>query len=472
MNVLLELSVIPLIAALFSAAVRSRIVVRRTVAVLMWAQTALALYLLLPVFNGARLAMPSADFLIDKTAASFIILTVIVVSASVTHASVLYGQERQTHDSRMFFAFTSIFMVAMIAVFTCNNLAVMWICIEASTLFSAPLVYLERTKTAVEATWKYLIICSVGIAFALLGTVMIFAAGQSTANSEGSLQISQLVLNAPKLDSSLLRLGFVFCFIGYGTKAGVFPLHNWLPDAYSEAPSPACAIFSGALINCALFGIFRISQIVLASKNGHIGFEMMAIVVAGAISALAASLFLINQHNLKRMWAYSSIENVGIMLVAIGIGSGSLFLLQAINHSVAKVAMFLQSGNVIRVTGSKRLSNLHGLISFAPEQALLLALTTCAVMGVPPFGTFCSELSVLVSSADARLWVVAGMLIVSLTVSFIAVCLHVGRIVCGTPRPDYRRLPAFTSCAMPLLLLASSLALGFLFNSHVWNLLK
>ena len=469
MNVLLELFIIPVIAAVVSGAIKSSLIVRRTVSTLMWCETALAVYLLLPVFHGAKLPLPS-DFLIDKTAAAFIILTIVVVSASVTHASTLYGQERQTHDPRMFFAFTSIFMVAMIAVFACDNLGFMWICIEASTLFSAPLVYMERTKNAVEATWKYVIICSVGIAFALLGTVMIFASGQSGHNSEGSLQITQLMQNAPLLDYPLLRLGFIFCFIGYGTKAGVFPLHNWLPDAYSEAPSPACAIFSGALINCALFGIYRISQVVMASKHGSGGFEMIAI--AGGISAVAASLFLINQHNLKRMWAYSSIENVGIMLIAIGIGSGSLFLLQAINHAIAKVAIFLQSGNVIRVTGSKRLSNLHGLISFAPEHALLLALTTCAVMGVPPFGTFCSEISVLASTADVRYWGVALMMIFSLTVSFIAVAMHIGRVVCGTPRADYRRLPAFSSCAMPVLLLASSLALGFMFSPHIWNLLK
>jgi hydrogenase-4 component F len=208
----------------------------------------------------------------------------------------------------------------------------------------------------------------------------------------------------------------------------------------------------------------------MASHHGAQSLQLMAMV--GAITAVAASLFLINQHNLKRMWAYSSIENVGIMLIAIGLGSGQLFVIQAVNHAIAKVAIFLQSGNVIQVAGSKRLSNVHGLIVFAPEHALLLAMTTCAVMGVPPFGTFGSEVNILMSAADCKSWLVAIMMIFAVSVSFIAVSMHIGRMVLGTPRTDYRRLPALTTCAMPALLLASSLALGYVFSPAVWYLFK
>lgn len=436
---------------------------------MMWLQLGLSVYLLWPALTGSTMVF-SDDLMVDQMAALLMLTTVGAVATAATHASTLYSGERLTHDPRLFFACTSIFLIAMMAVFACNNLGFMWIFIEASTLFAAPLVYLDRTKHAVEATWKYVIICGVGVAFALLGTVVIFASGQVQSYADGTLLITRLIAKAPQLDYSMVRLGFIFCVIGYGTKAGIFPLHNWMPDAYSEAPAPACAMFSGALINCALFAIYRISQIVIASTHGE--GCLLLVTVIGGISAIAGSLFLINQHNLKRLWAYSSTENVGIMLVAIGIGAGPLFLLQAINHSITKVAVLLQSGNIMSIGGTKRLRRLHGLIAFAPGQAMLMAISTCAVMGVPPFGTFGSELSILVATSTAKHWFVALMLVVAFTLSFIAVAMHIGRIVCGMPRSDYHRLPLGTSGAMPVLLLVSSLALGFFFSPHLWELLK
>ena len=227
----------------------------------------------------------------------------------------------------------------MCAVFISNNLGCLLMHNEATTLFSAPLVYFERTKNALEATWKYVIICSVGIALALLGTVFFFAASQHGLFTEGTLNLTSLIAKASSLNYPLMRLGFIFCLLGYGTKAGIFPLHSWLPDAHSEAPAPASAMLSGALLNTALFGIWRISQIVIAS-HGH-SLIMQMLLDVGVVTVLAAALFLIRQHGFKRMWAYSSVENVGIMLVAIGLGSAPLFLLQAINHSLVKVALFL-----------------------------------------------------------------------------------------------------------------------------------
>ncbi|HEY9714280.1 MAG TPA: proton-conducting transporter membrane subunit, partial [Chroococcales cyanobacterium] len=276
MDILFKLAIIPAACACLSGLVRQRILLRRTVSTLLWLQTALACYLLVKPLSGDAVSL-NADFRIDQISAVLIVLSNFVVAAACTHASTLYGQDKLVTEARMFFGFTSIFLIAMNTVFACDNLGYMWVSIEASTLFSAPLVYLDRSKNAVEATWKYLIICSVGIAFALLGTVMIFAAAQSPAHSSGTLQISQLVQSAVQLDPSLLRLGFIFCLIGYGTKAGVFPLHNWLPDAYSQAPPPACAIFSGALINCALFGLYRVSQIMQASQHGLASLHIMSI---------------------------------------------------------------------------------------------------------------------------------------------------------------------------------------------------
>src|SRR5439155_16745590 len=205
-------------------------------------------------------------------------------------------------------------------------------------LMSAPLVYFYRSRDSLEATWKYLMLCSVGIAFALLGTVLIFAASQGPDGSSGTLMVDALVTRGARLDPRLLRLGFIFCLLGYGTKAGLFPLHNWLPDAHSEAPAPASAMLSGALLNCALVALWRISGIVIAS--GHAAVVRQTMIPMGTLTVLAASFMLLRQHDLKRMWAYSSVEHVGLLTLAMGLGSGSLFLLHAINHSLVKTALF------------------------------------------------------------------------------------------------------------------------------------
>lgn len=329
---------------------------------------------------------------------------------------------------------------------------------ETTTLSSAPLVYFERSRNALEASWKYLIICSVGIAFALLGTVFIFAASQHGMVERGTLAISDLIANAHKLNFPLLRLGFIFCLLGYGTKAGVFPLHSWLPDAYSEAPAPASAMLSAALCNCALFAIWRIVQITQATNTHAPSFELVA--VLGAVTVVAAGILLIRQHSFKRMWAYSSIENVGIMLVAIGLGSGGLFLLQAINHSLGKAAVFLLSGNIIQSAGSKKLDEIRGLLKSNPLLGVLLGMAALAVTGSPPFGTFVSEIGILVASADSSHWILATFLIVGIAVSFIAVLVHVGGILFGAPLKSYVATKSIRASAVPALLLGGTLVLG------------
>jgi hydrogenase-4 component F len=414
------------------------------------------------------------DFTVDRLAGFFIILTTIVVASALTHAILYFGGE--THGSpplheRIFYVFASLFLMAMTFVFLCNNLGFLWICVEGTTLFSAPLVYFDRTKNAVEATWKYLIICSVGIAFALLGTIFIFASSQQASGQAATLQISDLVQNAATLNTTLLRLGFVFCLLGYGTKSGIFPLHNWLPDAHSEAPAPASAMLSGGLLNCALFAIFKVFSIVCANPSLARSMQQLVLVL-GAITAVAASLLLIRQHSLKRMWAYSSIENVGIMLICIGFGSGGLFFLQAVNHSMAKVALFLLSGNVIQASGTKRLSGLHGLIESQPMWAVLLALAACSATGCPPFGTFASELKVLTATANAQNWPIGLVLLAAISVSFIAISSHLGRICCGQAKRNFKDSQPLGASVIPALLVLSSLALGLFLPPEYWTAMK
>jgi hydrogenase-4 component F len=364
----------------------------------------------------------------------------------------------------------NVFCLSHVCVYLCNNLGYLWFAVETTTLLSAPLVYFNRTKHALEATWKYLIICSVGISFALLGTLFIFASSQHGAISGGSLRLSELFAIAPKLDFKLLRLGFIFCLLGYGTKAGMFPLHSWLPDAHSEAPAPSSALLSGSLLNCALFAIWRISEIVTVSQHAQLSSETT--LWLGTCTVLAASLFLIRQYSLKRLFAYSSIENVGVMLFAIGLNSGPLFFFQALNHSIAKVSLFLLSGNVVQATGKKHLPYLSGLMASAPGWAVLMILSTFAGTGAPPFGTFLSEWLILIKAIEARYYLNAALLLIGLSLTFIFVCMHIGKVILGSHNLKLNYFRPIASSFIPGLLIVCSLILGLTSTANLFNSLQ
>jgi hydrogenase-4 component F len=418
----------------------------------------------------------SPDFFLYKIDAAFILLTSGIATGSFLHGIVFYTRELSAPkppslmELRINYGCALLFVLAMYVVFLSKNLGYLWICVEATTLLSAPLVYFSRTKHALEATWKYLIICSVGIVFALLGTLFIFASSQHGAiEGGGSLQINQLMAVAPQLKFNLLRFGYVFCLLGYGTKAGMFPLHSWLPDAHSEAPAPSSALLSGCLLNCALFAIWRISEIVAAAHNGLLSSETT--LWTGTATILAASFFLIRQYALKRLFAYSSIENVGVMLVAIGLNSGPLFFMQALNHSIAKVCLFLIAGNIVQATWKKNLRQHYGLMKCSPLWAMLLILAAFAGTGAPPFGMFLSEWMILMKTVDKGYYVNFACCLIGISLSFVVICMHIGRVVLGAPNPNFQYFKPISSSAVPALLLICALLLGITTGSTIWTCL-
>jgi hydrogenase-4 component F len=426
-----------------------------------------------PVMQGFRL---------DDTAALFILLTTLVVTAALTHGVGFFTREFESEhpptarDLRMFYLFTALFLLSMYAVVSADNLGFLWIAIEATTLTSAPLVYYHRSRTSLEATWKYLIICSVGIAFAFFGTAIFYAASQRVSVfNEGSLSISELTAHASLLPRGMLRLGFVFTLLGYGTKAGLFPLHSWLPDAHSEAPAPASAMLSGALLNCALVALWRTSGLMFAAGEG--AFIHTALLPMGVITVLAASLFLIKQRDLKRMLAYSSMENVGLMAVAIALSTGSGFALQAINHSLVKVALFLLAGNLLQQYGTKTIREIRGVLIAQPSQAVLLLLAAFAVAGTPPFGSFLAEWQILSVAADSRQIATVIVLCAALAIAFIALSVQFAGIVFDEtsakkeePRPT--PVPVFLLLVIPGLLLTASLLLGVMLTPAAFAVAK
>jgi hydrogenase-4 component F len=465
MTELVLITFVPIVMLYFSLACANTRLCQVVSAGSTWVQLAVVAYLLYPLLSGAETHLVFAHGLgLDRIGASFVVLTTFIMACCVTHADYFFICEKKdtsvsgTWPMRMFYACIHLFLLAMTFVFMCDNLGYLWIGVETTTLSSAPLVYFDRSRNALEASWKYLIICSVGIAFALLGTVFIFAASQHGMLERGTLAISDLIANAHKLNFPLLRLGFIFCLLGYGTKAGVFPLHSWLPDAYAEAPAPASAMLSAALCNCALFAIWRIVQITQATNTHAPSFELVA--ALGTVTVVAASILLMRQNSFKRMWAYSSIENVGIMLVAIGIGSGGLFLLQAMNHSLGKAAVFLLSGNLIQSAGTRKLNEVQGLLKNSPVLGILLGMAALAVTGAPPFGSFVSEIGILTASADSSHWVVATFLIVGTAVSFIAIATHICGVLFGAATKSLHFVKPVRANLVPALLLGGTLILG------------
>jgi len=466
MQFFVSLCTFPILGAALTAGSARIEKVRRTIIIISWLQVISVAVLCLPVLLGnVSILQFTPDFAVDRIGAYFLMLTNFVCACSLSHAptffrneSLFAGKTVPPQHERMFYASASLFLLAMNFVFLSDNLGLLWVSIEATTLFSAGLVYFSRDKHALEATWKYLMICSVGIAFALLGTILIFASSQHGAIQGGSLNVRQLLGCAKQLEPKLLELGYIFCLLGYGTKAGIFPLHTWLPDAHSEAPAPASAMLSGALLNCALFAIWRITELVRLTEH-HAICESVPI-FWGALTALAAGLFLVHQYGIKRLWAYSSIENVGIMLVAIGLGSPLLFFLQALNHSVAKVALFLLSGNIIQYYKTKDLSQIRGLLQVSPTCGILFAICAAAVTGMPPFGAFIAEWLILAKSADATQGIAVGILLVALAISFVAVSIHVARVLWGTPKSEIALSGTFAKYLIPSLLCLCTIVLG------------
>jgi hydrogenase-4 component F len=288
-----------------------------------------------------------------------------------------------------------LFLASMSLAAESAHLGLLWVAIEATTLASAPLVSFQRTRGALEAMWKYLLICSVGIALSLLGTFFLGLAFAHRPLAEQGLWLPSLVTAAPHADPAWLRTAFLFIVVGYGTKMGLAPLHTWLPDAHSEAPSPVSALLSGALLNCAFLGILRFFEIAVAAGIEPMAREVM--LAFGLVSLAVAAGSILAQRDYKRLLAYSSVENVGILALGIGIGGAASYgaLLHAINHSLAKAMLFLVAGNVFLVYRTKLATGVRGLANDLPASGALLLAALVAIGGLPPFGLFQSELLIL-----------------------------------------------------------------------------
>lgn len=356
------------------------------------------------LFGKVEYSSLGGFFYID--ALSIIILDIVLlISLMVSVYSIQYMNHEILHEKikpislRTYYILLYSFVFTMSLALSVKNMGLMWIAIEATTLSSAFLVGFYNNKQSLEAAWKYIIVCSVGIAIALLGITLLHLSSIGVLESGQFLSWTALYDNAESLKSSVVRLAFIFILIGFGTKAGLAPMHTWLPDAHSQAPSPISALLSGVLLNSAMYGIIRTVAIVNRNLGSSV-FTGRLLMGFGILSILTAAVFILTQKDYKRLLAYSSIEHMGIIVFAIGIFSplsifGALF--HMINHSLTKSMLFLSSGNILQKYNTKQISKITGLLKVLPVSGLAFLIGLFAITGTPPFSIFSSELAIIVS---------------------------------------------------------------------------
>ena len=374
-------------------------------------------------------------------------------------------------DIKLFFALSHIFIFTMTLSVIANNIAIMWAAVEATTLSSVFMVAIHSGKRSTESGWKYIVICSIGLAFALYATVLLYSAAFSSIKDAHSTMLwTTLMAHAKDIDPDALKLIFIFALIGYGTKAGLAPTHTWLPDVHSEGPSPASAMLSAVLLKCALLAIVRYYAIV---GNSMVGFEyvQMLMLIISLLSIFIAALFILRQHDIKRMFAYHSVEHIGI--IAFGFGIGGPFgifaaLFHSMAHSVTKALAFCVSGNIIKIYGTRDMTKMGGLVKIAPITAILFGIAICSLVGIPLFAIFVSEFLVIKAAIGTGQYIAVALFIIGLAIIFVGVFSHFNTVMFGKPKCDVLSKEVEWSANFPLVILALLIILFGIYSMDSW----
>jgi len=427
------------------------------------ATTGCAIWLTVEVARGATILVYDELFFIDSLNVLLVALTAFVGLTTSIFSRPYMRIEREhgrmtAPRMRLYHAMYQLFLAMMLFALTTNNLGVLWVAMEAATLCTVLLVSVYRTPAALEAAWKYFILCGVGIAQALFGTLLLYlAADRLIGLGEGALLWTHLEAVKTQLEPTILSLAFVFLLLGYGTKTGLVPVHHWLPDAHAEGPTPISAVLSGLLLNVALYAILRCK--VLADGALGNGLPGRAMVAFGLMSVLLAAFLLHRQRDIKRLFAYSSIEHMGLITFAFGLGGPIANfggLLHMTMHSLTKSAIFFAVGHAAQKAGTQVMDEIRGLMQISPTVGWGLMLGSLAILGMPPFGVFASEFLILTSAMRQLPWA-APLLLLALAVAFAAVLARVQPMVFGEtnvkrlPHPP-ALVPVFTHLALGLML--------------------
>jgi hydrogenase-4 component F len=365
-----------------------------------------------------------------------VLLCITLLFAVCAYYAVGYLAYRQERSNRILCMGLLICLSAMGLVTVSQHLGLLWVALETTTVSMAPLIYFNRNARSIEATWKYLLICSVGIALALLG-LMFLAYSTYVAHREATLLLGSLMASAHELNPGWFHAAVIFMLVGYGSKMGLAPLHAWKPDAYGEAPGLVGALLAGGLVNCAFLSILRVYQICLASGT-EIRFFQQNLIGMGLVSMAFAAVFMAHQADFKRMLAYSSVEHVGILAIGLGLGKGALYgaLFHLLNNGLTKGVLFLSAGNIHRSYSNKTTDVVKGALTRLPWSGGLFLAGFIAITGSPPFSPFISEYTIVSSAFIEGRHLVGWLFLLFLVIVFIGMALTVLPMVMGTPPPD------------------------------------
>jgi len=389
------------------------------------------------IINDGPLLVWNSEFYIDPlnvflvTLTAFVGLTTAIFSRPYMRVERDHGKMTPPR-LRLYHSMYQLFSFTMLLALTTNNMGIVWVAMEAATLTTTLLVSVYRTAASLEAAWKYFILCGVGIAQALFGTVLLYMAAEKVIGAEGGALL-WTNLNAVKaqLDPTIITLAFAFLFIGYGTKVGLVPVHNWLPDAHAEGPTPVSAVLSGLLLNVALYAILRFKVLTDGALQNHLAGRLM--MGFGLLSVVTAVFLMIRQKDVKRMFAYSSIEHMGLITFAFGLGgpiANFAGLLHMTVHSLIKSAIFFAVGHATQKAGTQLMEHIRGLIKVSPTVAWGLMLGSLAILGMPPFGVFASEFLIVTTAMREQPWA-TPFLLIALGVAFASVFSRVLPMVFG-----------------------------------------
>jgi hydrogenase-4 component F len=398
------------------------------------------------VIGEGSLTLAREQFFIDPFNAFLVALTAFVGWTTSLFSRPYMRIEREhgrvsPGQLRLFHGMYQLFIATMLIALTTNNLGLLWVAMEAATLSTVLLVTLYRTPASLEAGWKYFILCGVGIAQALFGTILLYFAAEKVLGSEGVSALLWTHLNGVKgqLEPAVLSLAFVFLLVGYGTKVGLAPLHNWLPDAHAEGPTPISAVLSGLLLNVAIYAVVRCKVLVEGALHSALPSNML--MGFGLLSVVVGSFLLWRQRDIKRLFAYSSIEHMGIVTFAFGMGgpvANFAALLHMTVHSLTKSAIFFAVGHAVQKAGTQMMEDIRGLMTISPAIGWGLMIGTLAILGIPPFGVFASEFLILTTAMQQQPWA-TPILLMSLGVAFAAIFSRLQPMVFG--ETTVRRLP-------------------------------
>jgi len=413
--------------------------------------------------DGPQSAFDSWVYVDSLSVVILVLIAIVGVCATLNSIPYINRDIADGHlgaaDGPRYYSLLMVFMATMAVVPVINNLGIMWVAIEATTVVSVLLVSIYRTGQSLEAAWKYLVLGSVGIALALFGTMMTYyASAPLLGDTSQGLSWTELRAISSQLDPDVMRLAFVFVLVGYGTKVGLAPMHTWLPDAHSQAPSPVSALLSGVLLNCALYAVLRFRVLTAGSAGDAYADDLL--IAFGLFSVGLAVPFLVVQHDIKRMLAYHSVEHMGIIALAVGIGGPvGLYaaMLHLVAHSLTKSSLFMAAGSVVQAFNTRSMHRMRGVLALAPFSGASLILGAVALAGLPPFAMFTSEYGLLSGSFTAghALIGVSGLLLIALAAA--SLLYHTVQVSYGQPRPG-KSVPrpsaaAVLSVSLPLLLL-------------------